>query len=217
MCAIYEAPVEDGLSRLELWEQGRSPGSSCTPSSFDETYRAQIVSQIDFLLGPKSSARVLSLGCGNAFIERALLEAGHDVLATDVSRQALAFAQRKGLRTRSLDATVEFPFRGESFDAVISDGVIGHLTDEQRSLRSFFERCRPILKHGGVLFMGNDAPMTGEDIQEHHKLPGLFWFSAQRLGDSLHEAGYKDVNTRLLPYFRPEVGTRDRVLAWGTK
>jgi SAM-dependent methyltransferase len=215
--AIYESPVEDGLSRFQLWEEGRSPGSSCTPSTFDRTYLGNIAGQIESILEPLGGERILSLGCGNGFIERELVTRGHtDILATDVSKQALELASAKGLDTTFLDATINFPFgEDEGFDMIISDGVIGHLADERGSLAGFFKRCGSILNHGGVLFMGNDTPMTAEAVQKHHKLDGIYWFSIAHLLSSLGEAGYEDVQTRIETYQRPELGPRDRVWAWG--
>ncbi len=213
---MYEEPVQDGRSRFELWEKGKNVGSSITPSTFDKDYLEAICSDILSLLKRVKKPNILSIGCGNAFIEKRLADSGCNVLATDVSIQALKFAMAKGLKVKYLDATGKFDLNNH-FDLILSDGVIGHLADKNASVGKFLAEAKKALKEDGVLFIANDSPTKKVPVQIHDGFKNIYWFSAKYLRDSLKRSGYKSVGSKYLRYFRPGYGIRKRVLVWGRK
>lgn len=97
--------------------------------------------------------RVLDLGCGSC--ENALwLPAGCRYVGFDVSTTALVMARewgRPGSRVRG-DAE-RLPFRGESFDAVLSTYALEHFHEPGRTL---LEAAR-VLRPGGVLLLVGSA------------------------------------------------------------
>ena len=131
---FYEDPIQDKKSRLAVWEEGKSIGSAVTPSAMYVDYRSRIVGVLDDLVKSVPCKRILSLGCGNAFIEMDLKNLGHDILVTDISPQALDFAKAKGLEVAYLDVTQSIPKTHGSFGLVFLEGVIGHLFDESGSI-----------------------------------------------------------------------------------
>jgi 2-polyprenyl-3-methyl-5-hydroxy-6-metoxy-1,4-benzoquinol methylase len=210
---IYEDVIKDGKSRFELWEKGGSFGSSVTPSTFDKTYLNKITDLISQILEVKNP-KILSIGSGNAFIERELAERGCDVLATDVSEQALKLANEKGLKTQYLNAREEFLLK-DKFDMVILDGVIGHLVENERSVQVFLEKCKAILNENGIVFIAHDEPINNVPFQEHPEIPSFYWFSKEYLEDVFTESGYTSIKSKYIEYLRPGHNGRRRVIVWG--
>ncbi len=102
------------------------------------------------LLEPVRGGLVLELGCGSGLLTRCLLEAGHDVIATDASLAMLALARETapGAEVQQL-VLPDDPL--PECDAVVSVGhVLSYLSDEaavERALATAADALRP----GGVL------------------------------------------------------------------
>lgn len=210
---IYNKPIKDGESRFELWEMGKAFGDSVTPSTYDKNYLKQIVDIIESISTPKS--KILSIGCGNAFIEKQLVDKGYDLLATDILESALLLAEKKGLKTKKVDATKRLPFSYNSYDLVISDGVIGHLVDKNNSIDIFLKHCTTVLKNKGILFVANDEPLNGKELQLHNNL-NVFWVSKKYIEKALRKNGFDNINSTFINYTRPETGIKQRVIIWGS-
>lgn len=213
---IYETPVERGLTRYEIWEQRRAAGDSITPSTFSEDYCRKVAEKIVALAGIGSS--VLSIGCGNGFLEKSLKAFYLNVLATDISEQALGLAQKKELETQILNA-MEIPWNIEDnrFHVVLAEGVIGHLIKDQ-SIDYFVNEAHRVTKPGGKLIIINDeSTIKGVDIQRH-KDPSIdfCWVSQNFVGRSITRK-YSSVETSLIQYQKPISGTKNRVFSYGTK
>ncbi len=213
---IYEKPVQDNLSRFDFWEQGKNVGHSITPSTFDKNYLNNIVEIIISISSRYQSPSILSIGCGNSFIESALHNKGFNVLCTDISEKALVLARNKGLSTLRLDAGATIPNElSHKFDLVISDGVVGHLCDDSGSLQNFLGNIKKAIKSGGCIFIAHDTPSKDISVQKHDHLKDIRWFSANFLEDSLVTSDFRDITKKELIYYRPEYGDRIRALVWG--
>lgn len=100
-----------------------------------------------------SGKRALDAGCGSGRWTYALAELGARVMAVDLTAGGPESA-RAALDGRSeIDIAqadlFDLPFRPESFDFVMSWGVLHHTRDT----REAFERLVPLVKPGGTLFV----------------------------------------------------------------
>src|SRR4051812_41053231 len=80
-----------------IWERGAACGDSVTPSTWDPAYRDWIAALLQSCVEFDRSASILSVGCGNAFVESALVEAGYNVFAIDLCPEAVLLARCKGV------------------------------------------------------------------------------------------------------------------------
>ena len=108
-----------------------------------------------FLRFVESHARpgmsVGDLGCGPGRATMYLTRKELEVTAFDLSRTSLALARRRAPRARFVQGSnLDLPFADESFDLVVSDGVIHHTPDAYRAFR---ENVR-VLKRGGNMYLG---------------------------------------------------------------
>lgn len=95
--------------------------------------------------------RVAEIGCGPGRATLFMVRRGIDLLAVDISIGSLRLAQRRAPSCEFLLASnLELPLPDNTFDAVVSDGVIHHTPD---AYRSFCENAR-ILRPGGVMYVG---------------------------------------------------------------
>lgn len=111
-------------------------------------------------------SRVLDVGCGHGRLAIPLAEAGHEVVATDVSRAMLdILEQHKGnlaIEVRQGDAHRLAAGDGE-FDVVLSSDFMPHFPDWPRLLR---EKAR-VCKVGGVI-------LFAFNFTEHHTFAASF-------------------------------------------
>lgn len=92
--------------------------------------------------------KILDAGCGTGLLAKKLEQFG-EVLAIDSSPEAIKFAKRRGVNAR-LASVNKLPFKGGSFDLVVSVDVIYHRdVDDQKALGEFFR----VLKPAGVLIL----------------------------------------------------------------
>lgn len=139
-------------------EDERSEANFLSPRSaydewaehYDEEDPSTLLDQ-PFLLSriqPFEGCRILDLGCGTGRYVR-LVGRGSYVVGVDLSRGMLARAKRQTsavIVAKWVQASVEFlPFRGRTFDRVISGLVLDHVHD----LRQFFHGIAGTLKPGG--------------------------------------------------------------------
>lgn len=99
----------------------------------------------------KPGMRVAEVGCGPGRGTLFMARRGIDLLAVDISSDSLRLAQRRAPSCKFLLASnLDLPLADNSFDAVVSDGVIHHTPD---AYRSFCENAR-ILRPSGVIYVG---------------------------------------------------------------
>lgn len=96
--------------------------------------------------------RVLDLGCGTGYGAWELASVADQVIALDVSPEALAFARAHYGRPNLAfvrAAAPELPFRPASFDVVVAFELIEHVAEWQETLR----RTREVLRAGGCFIV----------------------------------------------------------------
>jgi SAM-dependent methyltransferase len=106
---------------------------------------------------PAERIKLLDWGCGKGQVSYLLQNRGFTVSSCDVVTKSddSTFAQQipiietKGITVVPLQHSSEMPFGSQSFDCVVSFGVLEHVESDLASLREI----RRILKPGGVLFV----------------------------------------------------------------
>lgn len=111
------------------------------------------------LLPEGPGQQILDLGCGPGALTFPLLERGHGVISMDASSEMLArmqeHAARLGLEARAVRGDAhDLPFASESFDTVVSAGVLEYLPDAPRALREIGRVLRP----GGTAILTMTLP-----------------------------------------------------------
>ena len=97
--------------------------------------------------------RCLDVGCGSGRWTYALLELGAEVVAVDLTSGGIetlneALCDRRNLTVAQADI-FSLPFASESFDFVMSWGVLHHTPSTKRA----FDQIVPLVRRGGTLFV----------------------------------------------------------------
>jgi ubiquinone/menaquinone biosynthesis C-methylase UbiE len=108
------------------------------------------------VLRPKPDDRILDAGCGYCYHTARLAHSGAFITAIDFSEAALSAAKQTlaslgiadRVQLRQADLT-NLPFEDESFDSIVSWGVIMHIPEMEKALS---ELAR-VLKPGGTLVL----------------------------------------------------------------
>lgn len=94
--------------------------------------------------------KVLDLGCRDGMLTR-FYAAGNEVVGVDIDRKALALAQQSlEIETTWVDLNAEWPFKEESFDAIVACEIVEHLY----CLDGFLNSVRASLRPNGI-FIGS--------------------------------------------------------------
>jgi len=91
--------------------------------------------------------RLLEVGSGLGFFLDVCEELGIEAEGCDISEKAIRYANRERERVRL--GTLDDYYENDSFDAVFSFNVIGHLDHP----KDFFDNARRVLKPGGMLIL----------------------------------------------------------------
>jgi 2-polyprenyl-3-methyl-5-hydroxy-6-metoxy-1,4-benzoquinol methylase len=198
-------------SIFEEWEHGTARGDSTTPSICSPTYRWWILEHLRNALDRDRKNLLLSLGAGNAFVERVLGREGYPVLAVDALDQAVELARRAGVpaicqNLYTWDAEPEY------WDVVYADGLLGHLHDGHDGAHTALCLLHSWLKPSGAVVISNDSPNTDDAVQESANVPGFYWLSDRWIAQELRRAGFTRVSTASIDYRRPLSGLRTRVV-----
>jgi SAM-dependent methyltransferase len=119
--------------------------------------------------------RILDVGCGTG-ANLILLSKFGDAEGVDISPDALAFCQERGLQKVRLGAAEKLPYEDGTFDLVTALDVVEHMDDDVECLREM----RRILRPGGhiLLFVPTFMFLWGlqDEVSNHrrrYRLPEL--------------------------------------------
>ncbi|HEY7770189.1 class I SAM-dependent methyltransferase [Longimicrobium sp.] len=123
-----------------------------------------------------AGARVLDIGCGDAGVLIAFAERGARCAGIELDEKSL---ERGRLRAEEHGVEVDLrsgvaealPWEDASFDLVILDNVLEHVTDREKTLLEI----RRVLKPGGLLYMVTPKPFSAYSLwnDPHYDLAGL--------------------------------------------
>jgi len=152
---------------------------------------------------PANAKRLLDLGCGNGYAVNAWRSRGVQAVGVDISRYRLArwVAEHRDRRLLILADARNLPFRPETFDAVISSGMIEHIgvqehanpytviaeADQNESRAQVIGELSRIMRSQGISYL--DFP--------NGSFPIDFWH-----GDQLGALRWHGTPDALLPGFR---------------
>lgn len=84
--------------------------------------------QIDAIIAA-TRGRVLEVGCGNGTVAEQLAQAGHEVVAVDVTAGSAEETQRRAGCSVALAGLPDLPFRTRAFDTVVCSHTLEHIPD----------------------------------------------------------------------------------------
>lgn len=94
-----------------------------------------------------TNLKVLDAGCGTGWFSREAQARGAAVTALDVGEELLAQVAKKAKVKTKVGSVLKLPFKDGTFDIVMSNEVIEHVTDARKAIK---EMSR-VLKPGGLL------------------------------------------------------------------
>ena len=94
--------------------------------------------------------RLVEVGCGRGEVALALQTIGHDVVAIDLSAEAVTATQELGVDARQVDWLA---FNDSPFDAILFTRSLHHL----HQLHTALEHARNLLKPGGLILVEDFA------------------------------------------------------------
>jgi SAM-dependent methyltransferase len=145
-----------------------------------------------FSLLPPPPARILECGCGTGWLAYFLAQRGYQVVATDVSADAIALAQdhplfRRGDVPTFHVADSEMLEFDSAFDVVIFFDALHHSLDEKAALHCAYQALRP----GGIciaLEPGRGHHRKSREVEETHDVtekdmpPSWIWRLGRQVG-----------------------------------
>jgi ubiquinone/menaquinone biosynthesis C-methylase UbiE len=151
-------------------------------------------------LARRDPGRVLDWGCGWGQMTALLREAGVEAVAFDYRPGLEAPTTERLFRFPEIEAhvtsePVELPFEKDSFDTVLSCGVLEHVPDPDASLAEL----RRVLRPGGMIYVANlpnrysyterAARLLG--LYYHGKLPHDRVYTARTARELLERRGFR--------------------------
>ncbi len=107
----------------------------------DQGRSAEFIRYFSRLAGSLSQGRLLEVGCGEGFLLQALSAAQKN--AVDLSLKALKKSLGRADGTYALALAERLPFEADSFDLVISVGVMEHFLDDDAATSEIHRVLRP--------------------------------------------------------------------------
>jgi SAM-dependent methyltransferase len=196
----------------QIWEAGRAFNDSVTPSIWCDDYREWMVRFIERQLDLNLSKQILSIGCGNAFVERDLCQKGYPLFSIDINASAVELARSKGVPAQVADFYNWEPEQN-NIDLIYGDGVLGHFYQEGSQCQKALVRLKRWLKpNAGIIVISNDACQPSQDVVSAPGVKGFYHFSEDWVKSQLQRAGFKLIEVKIFVYGRPLSGKRNRLV-----
>jgi SAM-dependent methyltransferase len=201
----------DTRTIYEIWENGEAFNDSVTPSTYVSEYRALIVEKIMGLT--RRGSQVVSIGCGNGFVERDLMRAEREIVAIDCNEEAVRMTRSKGVHALVLDFFDLKPSHVATASVIYGDGLLGHLFDPQAHLDPTIHLLLSLqLASGTCVVLSNDAPPNpAVGFMPHEAVEGFWFIEREYLHSTLQAAGF-EVTSEYFEYMRPLSGPRQRTI-----
>ena len=152
-------------------------------------------------------SRVLDLGCGGGGPTTRALAARHDVVGVDISERQLERARRLVPEARFLSAdATEVAFEPESFDAVVSLFLLGHVPRAKQ--RPLLERIFRWLAPGGRLLATLGTGNADDEVEADWLGAPMFFASYDEAWNrhALESTGFVLEEARIVPVEEPGHG-----------
>ena len=101
------------------------------------------------ILASQKPGKLLEIGCCGGEFLQLCQKLGWKVKGLEISKQATDRAKEKGLDVEVHDANNRFPFKDNTFDAIVAGEIIEHTFNDV----IFLNECYRILKKGGLLIV----------------------------------------------------------------
>ena len=208
--AFYTSQRTNGQSLIQAWAAKGEVGASITPSVHIPSYRSRMAKYIASLCDTRKLEKLVSIGCGPAFVERELLSNYRiKALCTDVLEEFLAGPASEGLETKAISA-FELSKVGEAFDLIYLDGVMGHLSEERNyphcgCLGKIFSYLMANLSENGVILTSDDCPYQQNRLEVHAKMPH-YRFADELFFSEAKSVGLQPIDSWYFEFERPSVG-----------
>lgn len=129
----------------------------------------------------RAEGKCLEVGAGTGSISKALVERGHEVLATDISLKMVEEMKKKGVNAIMCDAE-KLPFPDATFDTVLASEVLYYLDHPEL----FLSEARRVLKPGGVLLLSSANARVARFYDWLRAVLRPFGFSGTYFDDPVH-------------------------------
>jgi SAM-dependent methyltransferase len=207
----FYLPEREERSLFHEWEDGVPRGNATTPSVCSPTYRWWILEHLRNALDRDRKKLILSLGAGNAFVERVLCREGYSVLALDALDEAVQLARRAGVPAIQ-ENLYTWSSPHNRWDVIYADGLLGHLHDGGEGVHLALRLLQAHLAPSGVIVISNDAPEGEREVELSSNVPGFYWLSTQWIATELRRVGFGRISTASICYRRPLSGLRTRAI-----
>ena len=152
-------------------------------------------------------SRVLDLGCGGGGPATRALAARHDLVGVDISERQLERVRRLVPNARFVRAdAIEVAFEPESFDAVVSLFLLGHVPRAKQ--RPLLERIFRWLAPGGRLLATLGTGNADDEVEADWLGAPMFFASYDEAWNrrALESAGFVLEEARVVPFEEPGHG-----------